>query len=450
MPASLSSLDNLPALVPDDRGYSFAGSFLLALALLLFVSCEKPDPTGGTGLIPENDQLFAWRTDTLTLLVQSETEDSLRTDELSVSLLGAYLDPVFGMSRAWAVSQLRLSTSSVDFPNSYEVDSVVLTVQLEGYLYGRQGKPYFLVHEILDELALDETYYSNKNLNVYPDNLMLDGSERQHLSVPPNATNSPFFPALRLPLDISLAQRLMSPADPSVLNSDDSFRAFFKGLAVSTMAEPGSGVFNADLVDPASKLTIYYRDLDGPEPDTTSYAFNITSDCARFTRFEHNYLGTPLQGVESVPVPGQEQCFVQAGSGLKVRLDMPYIQNLNSFEGRTINAAELIVPFETDSRLLPQQQLVLLYRDQEGEMRVLPDQLSQTIGGLGDFAKNEYRFRIDRYIQQVLNGNIQPDGLYLYSTRGGITVNRVICNGPEFSTEDPTRNMRLLVTFTSD
>jgi hypothetical protein len=124
--------------------------------------------------------------------------------------------------------------------------------------------------------------------------------------------------------------------------------------------------------------------------------------------------------------------------------------SLNAFDRRTLNAAELIIPFEADTRFSPPSQLVLLYQDQNGAMQILPDQASQTIGGLGDFVKKEYRFRIERFVQRVLNGDINPDGLYLYSTRGGVSVNRVICRGPEYNPEILGENMRLVVTFTSD
>jgi hypothetical protein len=421
-----------------------------AITMLFSMGCKKPEPTGGIELIPGEDQLFPYRTDTLTLTASTWREDSLRTDELSSTLIGAYTDPEFGMAQAWGVSQVRLSTSSAEFPVVYEIDSVVLTIQYDGYLYGRQGIPYFIVNEITEDLVLSENYYSNKKLSVAPDNLMRDGMERVELNVPPTAENSASFPPLRLHLDESLGQRLLTPADPEALTSDANFREYFKGVQISTLAEPNTGIFNADLVDPASKLTVYYRDLDGAEPDTTSYSFNITSDCARFTRFEHGYTGTALNGVEDGSVDGSSLCYIQAGAGLKVRIDIPYLLSLNAFDRRTLNAAELIIPFEADTRFSPPSQLVLLYQDQNGAMQILPDQASQTIGGLGDFVKKEYRFRIERFVQRVLNGDINPDGLYLYSTRGGVSVNRVICRGPEYNPEILGENMRLVVTFTSD
>lgn len=430
-------------------GLFFSGLFFIVLATVC-TSCKKPDPIGGLGVLPDEDLIGAFRTDTVTLVVQTLREDSLRTDELSVSLVGGYIDPVFGAVNAWAVSQVRLSTSSVTFPVVYEVDSVVLSLEYDGYLYGRQGSPYFVVNEVDEQLDLQASYYSNRQLAVKPENLMREGSERQQIRPSVSAVNSPLFPPLRLPLKESLGYRLMTPDDPSSLSSDANFRAFFKGVQVGTLAEPDGGVFNVDLTDIASRLTVYYRNLDGAEPDTTSYSFNITSDCARFTRFEHNFGGTELMPLMDGAIDSQEKCFVQAGSGTKVKIDIPHLAEFNSFDRRTINGALLIVPFENDNRFRAQDQLALLYMDASGELRALPDQASQTIGGLADFALSEYRFRIGRYVQQVLNGEITSQGLYMVSTRAGVTVNRVVCRGPQADFDLPHRNMRLILTFTAD
>jgi hypothetical protein len=309
---------------------------------------------------------------------------------------------------------------------------------------------HFVVNEINEDLILSENYYSNRNLAVFPDNLMKDGMERQPIRPSPSAVNSASYPPLRLHLEESLAQRLMSPADPGVLSGDAAFRSYFKGIQVSTLAEPDGGVFNVDLTDPASKLTVYYRDLDGAEPDTTSYTFSITSDCARFTRFEHYYGGTPLEALGDGVVNDQALGYIQAGSGTKVKIDIPHLETLNGYDSRTVNGAQLIVPFEDDGRYRAQDQLVLLYVDESGDLRALPDQVSQTIGGAGDFVRDEYRFRIERYVQKVLNGDISSQGLYLLSTRAGVSVNRLVCRGPGFDPSDRTRNMRLILTFTAD
>jgi len=433
----------------NHTGLNYLGLFFALVALALG-SCQKPDVTGGLGMLPEEDLIGAFRTDTVTLVIQTEKEDSLRTDELSVALIGSYIDPVFGVVNATTVTQVRLSTSSVTFPVAYAVDSVVLVLEYDGYLYGRQGSPYFVVNEVNEPLVLQDSYYSNRQLAVFPENLMREGQERQTIRPSISAVNSPLFPPLRLNLKTSLGEKLMSPDDPTALTSDANFRSYFKGLQVGTLAEPNSGVFNVDLTDVASRLVVYYRDFDGQEPDTTTYTFSITSDCARFTRFDQYYGGTALAGIEEAPLSNQALCYLQAGSGTKVRIDIPYLQDFNTFDRRTINGAQLIVPFENDTKFRAQDQLALLYLDAQGVLRALPDQAAQTIGGLGDFARNEYRFRIARYIQQVLNGEITSQGLYLLSTRAGVTVNRVVCHGPAHTLGQPFSNMRLVLTFTAD
>jgi hypothetical protein len=422
----------------------------LIIVLGLLQGCSKPEITGGDGLLPEGDALSAFQTDTITLRVTSEREDSLRTDELSVSLIGSYIDPVFGAVNASAVTQVRLSASSAEFPVSYEIDSVVLALVYGGELYGQITNQFFVVNELDEDLFLDSNYYSNRPVALKPENLMKEGYESQKIRPVSylQVTGDSIVPQLRLHLRESFGQHLMSPADPGVLSSDESFRSYLKGFQIST-TDGKDGIFNVDLVDPDSKLVIYYRDLDGVEPDTTSYSFGITSDCARYTRLGHTYSGTALSGIPDGPLDGAMECYVQAGAGTKVRIEMPHLNEFNALEGRTINGAQLVIPFEDDARYSPLDQLVLLYEDTEGKLRVLPDQTSQSIGGRADFSDRLYRFQIGRYVQQVINGDIASRGLYLLSTRAGVSVNRVVCRGPDFST-NPNQRMRLILTVSSE
>ena len=80
---------------------SWRKSFLLlcfSLFLTSFFAGCKDEEEVGLNLLPPNDQLYTDFNDTSTVLTQTVIEDSLRTDELSLQLIGSDRSPVFGLS----------------------------------------------------------------------------------------------------------------------------------------------------------------------------------------------------------------------------------------------------------------------------------------------------------------------------------------------------------------
>ncbi|MCC6600398.1 MAG: DUF4270 family protein, partial [Crocinitomicaceae bacterium] len=263
------------------------------LSLLFLSACQKPEQTIGSDLLPADDELSAFQTDTITILCSVEKEDSVRMDELSSALLGSYSDPVFGRTKASLCTQIRLSSSSADFPENFEIDSVVLSLVYANHdYYGTLHPQYFSVYEMSEDLSVDSVYYSNRQPHHTGDNLILPGKEVYEIhpdeKVP--VAGDTLIPQLRLQLSTETGQKLLAPSDPSVLNSDANFRTYFKGLYIDPIYW-NAAIVNYNLADPGSKLTVYYRDLDNTEPDTTRYDFVITSDCARYSYMSHDYAG---------------------------------------------------------------------------------------------------------------------------------------------------------------
>lgn len=421
--------------------------YLPILAIILLASCEKPENTIGLQLQEGDEILGVFVSDSTTLVATTVVEDSLKTDELTSTLLGNYNDPVFGKTFASMYTQIKLSSSNVDFPTAFEVDSVVLSLVYNGNSYGRTTPQAFQVFEITEDLYTDSSYYSNQNTAIDEswDLVQSDGA-LQDINLLDFAIvdGDSLQPQLRIPLDIDFGNELMT-ADPSVLVDNTVFQEYFKGICVRSLSFDGA-VINFDLVDSESKVTLYYRNFDGDTPDTLSYAFNINSDCARYSKIEHDYSGTQLNGIENNELDGSLSSFVQSGGGVKTHIEFPFLTDYQSFGNITINKAELILPVKDIERFTPQSTLFLLYKDEEGENRLLPDQSSSahSIGGNFDSGNQYYRFNITRYIQQVISGEIDNTGIYAVSNSAGVTVNRVVLAGPL----SPDGNgMKLELTF---
>ena len=87
----------------------------LSLVIALF-SCTDPDLIG-LEIQPLSDRITinTLENDGAFLSLSSTVEDSVKSDENNLNLLGAYTDPIFGDVEAHFSTQLLLSESAVDF-----------------------------------------------------------------------------------------------------------------------------------------------------------------------------------------------------------------------------------------------------------------------------------------------------------------------------------------------
>ena len=65
---------------------------------ILFNSCQKPEALNANELQPTEDVLYSNQTDTLSLIASTVYEDTIKSDDLSASLIGGHLDPIFGLT----------------------------------------------------------------------------------------------------------------------------------------------------------------------------------------------------------------------------------------------------------------------------------------------------------------------------------------------------------------
>jgi hypothetical protein len=125
-------------------------------------------------------------------------------------------------------------------------------------------------------------------------------------------------------------------------------------------------------------------------------------------------------------------------------LEFPSLTNLNVFQGRAINRAELILPYEDDLNYSLPTSLFMKYKDEDDYYRDTPG--GTTTGVLYD-SFYQYRCDVSSYVQRLLNGSIETQGLFLFPDYGSTSLTRVVLHGPEYSSSNKQQNMRLLITF---
>jgi len=198
-----------------------------------------------------------------------------------------------------------------------------------------------------------------------------------------------------------------------------------------------------------SRLTLFYHN----DSDTTSYSFDISKDnCARFSHFEHDYstateITNQLNTADDIQ---QDKVFVQPMAGVRTKITMPYLSDFLKTGRVAINKAELILPIETSSVssvFSAHPKLVVTIADSALGPVIMPDYFEGAtyFGGDYDATNKVYKFNIARYVQQVLNGTKQNQGLYIITNARTTTTNRIQLFG---GNQTLPNHMRLKITYT--
>jgi len=430
--------------------------YILIFALpVLILSCNKDPERIGIGLQPDEDKLEVYTSDTTTLYGYSVFEDSIRTDETTVSLLGSYFDPVFGSSTASIYTQVRLSTTSVTFGENPVLDSIVLAFEYTGGYYGDTSYfQNFKVYRIInDSIIGDSAYYSNQNLEL--------GDELANINIAPSPTDSvmvdtlKYKAQLRIPLSEDFGNSILN-ANEDDLASNDAFLQFLRGVYVtSEKVLWGGAILYFDLVAVNSRMSIYYSN---DESDSLSYNFTISSGNARFMNFEHygyenagaDFKAQLLNGDTTL---GQDKMYLQSMAGVKARFNFPYIKDWVKNGDIVINEARLTINnyYPDDDYYAPPPVLVVKKLNDDGTSAFIPDQFEGTAyyGGAYDAETGEYFFRISRYIQSILTGDEENYGMELVVSGGSLMPNRATIVGPNPNPAiDPSKSLRLKLIYT--
>lgn len=418
---------------------------------LVFHSCKKDDNFGLDIINLPGDRFGINYTDTFFVAAWSKIEDSLQTSGVTMNLLGSYFDPVFGKVTAGIFTEMLLSTNNVSFGNNPVGDSLILTLRFNGYYGDSSFSHRVRVYEIDQNASFskDSVYYSNQTLPYNQNQPLYDGV------LAFNPVDSTWFdgkkvPALlQIPMNNVLIDKLIGASGGSDLLNNDAFRKFFRGLyiTVDQINNYNQGVMgyfnmNADL----SALTLYYHN----DKDTVKYPFLINTDCAKFTHFDHDGYQDAAADLRNQDTTGENsRVFLQPMAGQKIVVKTPYIMDLVKNKPAAIARAELVLKTDQSdpsaSTYTPPPRVTIARINDEGKNAFISDVIEGEtfMGGTYDPVKKEYRFRITRYIQDILKGKYNNNGLVVMVSGGSVMANRVVILGNKVN----DRNLKLEIVF---
>ena len=429
-------------------------SFIIVASAFL-ISCNKEPDLIGLDLLPPGDKLNVGLMDTTTIVAYTLYEDTVRTDELAATktqgIIGSVYDPVFGKTSATLYTQLQMTTVAPVFGSSPVCDSLVLVLPYVTLFGDTAALQTFKVYELSEALHLDSVYYSNMHVTYNLSSLLAQQTFLPRVKdsiVIDTATK--IIPQLRLQFDKALGNRFLT-ASATDLATNEAFISFFKGIAITTDEEntPGKGsLVSFNLQNTSySKLRMYYHN----NTDTTVFDFTIGSSCARFNQYNHfgHANATPdfkaqLSGDTTL---GQQKLYIQALGGTKIKLRFPYLKKWASDKKIAINDAQLIMTnADVSAPYTPPAQLAIRVLNKDASLSFTVDEIEGAayLDGTYNSAK-AYRFRISRYIQQLLISKADNYGLYLYTYNPSVTANRLVLNG---TSKQLSGHIKLAITYT--
>ncbi len=436
---------------PRNDGGFFAilgKAFFPLLISLAMISCTEEEEIG-LGLLDTHASLES--TDTLTLKALTVPADSVVMNYRATNILGVLNDPVFGKTRASIYAEPRLATSDLDLGENPVLDSINLVLKYDGAFYGSLNTQHnMLVYELSENFPDQDSLFSNLIIPHHPEPITYDPQGFQFKPAPLDSIlvdlgsvkphDSIFAaPHLRLRLSDEFGQRFIDKRDE--LQDVPSFLEKFKGIYITLDKEiPGAGcLLKFNMIDPITTLELYYQnDTDTVQQMQTFPVNEFSSRTTRIEQFGYDDANDVLreQVLEGNQDKADSLVFVQSLSVLQTNLYIPHLEDLIEKHPRLlINKAELVIPaaegFVT-RELHRTEELMLLRLDEDGNLLTLDDYTHDPnlFGGVLDRDENTYTFSISRYLQKLVDGEYDNNGLVLTASHITSDMSRVVLHGP--------------------
>ncbi|MEM1215940.1 MAG: DUF4270 family protein [Bacteroidota bacterium] len=456
------------------------GLLAVIVVTLIFSLQNCTDPLDVGADLLDEDRASVGFTDTFDLALRTVVGDSVLTliaplsetqnDIYSMSnfLVGRTEDPYFGTTEASIYFEPRLLRSDLDegllpvenFGSNSVIDSVVLILPYDSTgSYGRLDMPFTLeAYEVTERIIAPSLDSDSTAYLFYSDVSLQTGALLGSKTFVPDFQDTVFireaivsagtdtvairFPHLRIPLDPSLGQFILSQ-DTSIMSpasgSDEPFLDFFNGIHVKA-SSPTQGLLSFAMLkglfsnaQSVAGIQFYYR----TGLDTLNYRLEVRNAGLCVNTYQHDYTGS-FAGAAIDDPSMDELLFLQGLAGTYIALELPNVKN---FTGRIINQAQLeltiadVPGYDTDfNRLI--DQIRIFYFDEDGNQVQIEDvdrQFEfQNFGGRLvelDDGREVYRMNIGIHTQFLIDGSV-PETLYLRPNVRAGNPARVIFRGP--------------------
>ena len=266
--------------------------------------------------------------DTLTVKLSTFQFDSITVSNAKRLMIGSYNDPEFGLIKSESYIQLK-NSDLYEIDDKAEFDSISLVLKFDKYFYNDTiPSQEFKVHKVLEDIEPDDDdnfYYNTTNFKTSSTPLASNIFKPR-----PNKIDT-----LSIKLDNIYGKTLFNKIKDNEINNDEEFLEEYKGLMIR------AGETNTSILgfSTNSKMKIYYTIDNGVEFESEEKIINFQiNPTYSFNHIESNNEGTVIEDLHgSLKIlPSYEtndKSFVQSGTGITSRIDIPYLETLNDIPG---------------------------------------------------------------------------------------------------------------------
>lgn len=426
---------------------------LIVFLLIALTGCEEQSSIG-VEVLPAGD-LISIRNTTEDTRSYTHSEDSIRTDEPRRSLLGSFVDSLFGITTINFAAQFRLYDFP-DFGKNPEVDSVKLYLYYR-IIYGDTiTKQKFSVYELESPLDVDSKYTQDVDLKSMAYDDLIGEYEYTPRVRLDSATADTFYQLINIPIDNSLGQKLID-ADSLDMVNNDVFLEYFKGLYIETekLTTQGGAILSLEAVQQGtfngSALAVFYhndsiKSVAGGD-SSMIMPYIISQYSARVNHIDHDYTQAPFYDHLNSETIQDSLIYVQATGGLKSKILIDELSSWGDSVNTAINKAELIFQIDTIAsevhKYTPPLQMLFTIVDSVGVERLPIDYVfNPSFYGGALRSDYTYHFTITQHIQEIIIGNARNYGFYLTPAQKNNEANRVVLKGSTSAT-----GIKLFVTY---
>lgn len=410
------------------------GWFLL---IGLTQSCDNGENIGEE-LRPEDLGVKLVYVDTFTLKGSTVLLDSFITQNTSQLLVGQDESPILGKSKATTYFELlpptpleNIALIPSDAIAGPFYDSTTINIAFS-YAYGQNamkdsvGMNIYELSERLDTVSNDYYYTDtitkgNLIAEIYP-----DFRERQ----------TPFYSAR---VFTALGRGLFNQIAAGNIATQAALSDAFYGVAIEPK-EGTTGMYGINATAGTTFFRMHYRYVNSVS-DTIVSALSLVP-YIRFHSMETDRSNTPLANLsQSSPVDAADlgyQAFIQAGTGIGARFQLPDLSAFSLANKRVVSRAQLLItPVDgvITENTAPPERLFLLENDATGRISIdangNPVVLNNVVGSnlVINYAPNGQSYEvldITAYVEGTANGDLEQNGFTLYPAQTGINTFNVL------------------------
>lgn len=382
--------------------------FFLATTLFLLNACSKGDSFQSTEEFPLN-----WKmTDTFQLICNNAKDTQSTFKNLGYCALGIASDGNFGKTTAgyYASYETTLSSSSFSFAS---VDSIVLIAPYVSKL-GACDKAIDLAVYELTENIVDSTANTYKEYSI---NSAPIGTLNQFI---PNTKDSVYDgstkigPALRIPLSLSFAQKLIAPGSYA---SAAAFRDVFKGLYLtSTSSNSSNGVVFIDITF-RNRIKIYGKNATGTAIASEFITGSTNSITINHSRNDQN--STAKTAAANTSTSGDNLLYLMGTNGFFSKINIPDLKEFT--RNNTIFKAELeFSVVDTSFTKMNQLGMTYYFPTDKKEYSIDDQVYKETLYSPAAYSENgvlKYKFNIAHFLNKNISNGITAQEMRLYASR---------------------------------